>query len=332
MPGHYGLEVVVAIVNYCTAELTIDCLASLAPEIASLSACKVVVADNASPDGSGRAIAAAIAARGWSDWAELIELPRNGGFSYGNNAVIRRHLEGPATARYIWLLNSDTIVKPGALGALINFMNARADVGIAGSALESPDGSLQRCAFRFHSIAGELEMAARSGPISLLLRRWQVASPPERVTRPFDWVSGASLMIRGSLISQAGLMDESYFLYFEETDFCHTARDLGWSCWLVGESSIVHLGGQSTGIHGDDRGPSRRRPQYWFESRRRYFMKHHGRSYAIAADGALALGTLIWQLRALVSRRPSHVPAYFLTDLARNCAAWPSHKKPEKSK
>jgi N-acetylglucosaminyl-diphospho-decaprenol L-rhamnosyltransferase len=311
--------VVVVIVNYCTADLVIDCLRSLSDRRRECPDMVTVVVDNASPDGSGARIAGAIAENDWRAWARLKPMPRNGGFSYGNNGVIRDYLESGNPPDYFWLLNSDTVVRPGALSALLSFMKEKPDAGILGSRLEHPDGTPQHSAFRFHSIAGEFEASVNVGVISKMLRGYQVAPPiPDRV-QPFDWLSGASMLIRRQVLEDAGLFDESYFLYYEETDFCIRAKAAGWHCWYVPESRVVHLVGASTGVTGgSDR--TRRRPSYWFESRRHYYVKHHGRLHGSMADLALAAGTLLWMTRACIERRSSLCPEKFLTDLARHTA------------
>src|SRR6185295_2987702 len=97
----------------------------------------------------------------WSSWATLLPLPANGGFAYGNNAGIRPYLESDDKPDYVLLLNPDTIIRPGGITELVKFMDARADVGIAGSRLEDPDGAPQISAFRFHSIFSEFEHAMR---------------------------------------------------------------------------------------------------------------------------------------------------------------------------
>jgi N-acetylglucosaminyl-diphospho-decaprenol L-rhamnosyltransferase len=311
--------VVVAIVNYCTPELTIDCLRSLAGEIEEFPGSEVVIADNASPDGSGTTIARAIADNGWSRWARVIHSPRNGGFAFGNNLIVNDCLNSPSPPRYLWLLNSDTVVRPGALRALVDFMENHPDVGIAGSRLEDPDGTQQCSAFRFHSIASEFDASVRLGIVSRMLSRWAVAPPLPQRSAPFDWVSGASMLVRFEVFRRAGLLDEAYFLYYEETDFCRKARDLGWTCWFVAESRVVHLVGKSSGVT-ERRNATKRRSSYWFESRRHYFMKNHGRLYSVGTDVALALGTLLWRIRATLSGRPSACPEYFLYDIARHSA------------
>jgi hypothetical protein len=310
-------SVVAVIVNYCTADLVVDCLRSLDVTRGECPGLAAVVADNASPDGSGQRIADAIEANGWQDWARLKPLPRNGGFSYGNNGVIRDCLATPLPPDYFWLLNSDTVVRPGAFGPLLKFMNETPEAGIVGSRLEHMDGTPQHSAFRFHSLAAEFEASVNLGIVSKMFRHRQVAPPIPDAIQRFDWLSGASMLIRREVFEETGLFDEGYFLYYEETDFCIRAAKCGWQCWYVPESRIVHLVGMSTGVTGARDRP-RRRPSYWFESRRRFYAKHYGRLYGSLADLALASGTLIWMTRAAIERRPSLCPEKFLTDLARH--------------
>ena len=312
-------SVAIALVNYCARDLTVDCLRSLEPEVALLPGVEVVVADNASPDGSGAAIAAAIDGNGWSRWARVLALPDNGGFSYGNNAVIRQQLARADAPAYIWLLNTDTIVRPGALRALVEFMEAHPDAGFAGSGLEFPDTTRQCSAFRFHSIGGEFESSVNVGLVTRFMQSWAIAPRLSEQGGRYDWLSGASMLIRTSVFRDAGLMDENYFLYYEETDFCRRSLSHGWTCWYVPQSRVVHLVGKSTGVT-DAASIGKRRARYWFQSRRRYFLKHHGLLYATFADLALAVGTAISMLRHVIDRRPSAVPQHFLWDLARESA------------
>ncbi|MEL7238016.1 MAG: glycosyltransferase, partial [Planctomycetota bacterium] len=150
------MNLLVVIVNYKTAALTADCLASLEPEIARVreqfGPAEVVVTDNASGDGSAEAIESTIASRGYGDWARLMPLPRNGGFAYGNNGAIRPALESDDPPTHILLLNPDTVVRDGAIVELLKFMQANDHVGITGSRLEDPDGTPQRSAFRFPGV------------------------------------------------------------------------------------------------------------------------------------------------------------------------------------
>ena len=247
------MRVLVVIVNYRSASLAIDCLRSLAPEVASLGGAgiaRVVVTDNASGDDSVARLTRAVADNGWAEWASIQPLGRNGGFAYGNNEAIRATLAAADKPDYVLLLNPDTLVRPGAIRALLEFMDAHPDAGIAGSRLEDPDGTPQRSAFRFHTVRGELEAGLRLGFVSKLLHRHVVAPPVPAGEEPVrtDWVAGASMIVRRAVFEQAGLMDEGYFMYFEEVDFCLRAARKGWPCWYVPASRIVHLVGQSSGV------------------------------------------------------------------------------------
>lgn len=301
----------IVIVNYRTADLTIDCLRSLAPEMERHPGDRVFVTDNASGDDSVERIGEAIEAEDMR-WATLMLLEKNGGFAYGNNAAIRRALGDDDPPAYVLLLNPDTIVRGGAIDALRQFMEAHPQVGIAGSRLEWPDGRGQRSARRFPSIAGEFEAMARMGPVSRLLHRACIAPADPRIASPTDWVVGAAMMIRTEVFNDVGLMDEGYFLYFEEVDFCLAARRAGWPCWYVPESRVVHLVGYSTGVTSAEK--RKRCPRFWFESRARYFQKNHGRLTRLLADLAWASGFALHRLRQAFTHSTHTDPPRYLRD------------------
>jgi N-acetylglucosaminyl-diphospho-decaprenol L-rhamnosyltransferase len=274
-----------------------------------------VVTDNASGDDSVARLTRAVADNGWGDWASIEPLARNGGFAYGNNEAIRAALAATDKPEYVLLLNPDTLVRPGAIRALLEFMGAHPHAGIAGSRLEDPDGTPQRSAFRFHTVRSELEAGLRLGVVSSLLRRHIVAPPVPAGEEPVrtDWVAGASRIVRRAVCEQAGLMDEAYFMYFEEVDFCLRAARHGWPCWYVPASRVVHLVGQSSGVT-DVRRANKRRPAYWFDSRRRYFLKNHGRLKTVLADLAWSLGFATFRVRQFLQRKPDSDPARLLRD------------------
>lgn len=266
------MNVLVVIVNYRTPALTFDCLRSLAPEVARVPGTQVIVTDNKSPDDSVEILTRAIADNGWSAWCRLMPLEKNGGFAYGNNEAIKAASLQPDL---IWLLNPDTIVLDGALTELIAFMQTHPGAGIAGGRAVNRDGSVRRSCFRFHTALGELEDALQFGPASKALRRYVVAPDVPDVATRMDWVSGASMMVRREVFEKIGLLDDAYFMYYEETDFCLRAARAGFECWYVPQSRIIHLVGQSSGVTGAKRG-AKRRPKYWFESRARYFKVNYG--------------------------------------------------------
>jgi len=312
-------RVQVAIVNYRTGGLVVDCLRSLVPELAASPGTQVTVVDNCSGDGSADVIAAAIAAEGWSAWAQLVRAPANGGFSYGNNLVVRPTLGTPDSPAFYWLLNPDTHVRPGALRALVDFMQTHPRAGIAGSAFLLGDGQPWPYAFRFPSIWSEMASGLRLSLVGRLLKNRVGLLRMGDVAQQVDWLPGASMLVRREVFEAVGLMDEGYFLYFEETDFSLAARHAGWETWYVPQSVVKHFVGQSTGVSGHH-AALKRRPQYWFDSRRRFWVKNHGRLYAAVTDVVWALAFSTWKLRNLIQRKPAEYPPHFFRDLMCNSA------------
>ncbi|MGB0768281.1 MAG: glycosyltransferase family 2 protein [Phycisphaeraceae bacterium] len=312
------MRLLIVIVNYKTAGLTVDCLASLEAQV-DPSRDRVVVIDNASGDGSHEAIRDAIEGRGWSSWALAEETPGNDGFAAGNNFGIEVGRSQWGRFESTLLLNPDTVVRPGALSTMLGFMADHPDAALLGSRLEHLDGTPQESAFRFPSIFSCFEEGVRFGPISRLLRGRIVAMPVAEAPHRAEWLCGASLMIRDDVFERIGLLDDQYFMYFEETDFCLAARRAGFEAWYVPEARIVHLVGKSSGVTSkhDGDGPARRRPAYWFESRRRYFVKNHGRVGAMLADAAWIVGFGLHRLRQRLMRRPDRDPQHLLADSIR---------------
>lgn len=311
------MNLLIVIVNYRTVVLTVDCLRSLATEVEAMPGTKVVVTDNASGDNSVARLQAALAENGWSGWASVQPLEHNGGFASGNNAAIRPALAAADPPRYVLLLNPDTIILPGALRALVAFMDGRPEVGLAGSHLEEADGTATVSAFRFPTVLGEVEGGLRLGAATKVLARWAVCPPIPTSARAVDWVAGACLIIRREVFEAVGLLDERYFMYFEEVDFCLRARRAGWPCWYVPEARVVHLIGQSSGVTDLAR-PRTRRPAYWFHARRRFFLTHYGRARTVLADLGWASAYATYRARRFLQRKPDADPQWFLLDFVRH--------------
>jgi N-acetylglucosaminyl-diphospho-decaprenol L-rhamnosyltransferase len=317
-------KVLVVIVHYRTSALVTECLRSLDADMRAYGNASAVVIDNQSQDGSAARIGQAIAREGWSDWATLVEAPVNGGFAYGNNQVIGPALKQPEPPDYFWLLNPDTTAYPGAMAALVEFMSVRPRVGLAGSAIEEQRGVLWPFAFRFPSLLSELDGALQLGLVTKLLSRWAILHPMDDRAACVDWVSGASLMVKREVFEAVGLMDQEYFLYYEETDFILHAKRAGWQCWYVPQSRVFHVAGASTGLV--DRPPEPRRlPRYWFESRRRYFIKNHSRAYAMATDLVWIVAHAAWRVRSALQRKRQPDPPHLFGDFLRNSSLVTSH-------
>ena len=301
-------ELLIVIVNYNGLALTLDCLESLEPEMAELPSVRVGVCDNGSRNSEANALAEAIQARGWSEWAALTRLPVNLGFTGGNNAVIRPALERGELPNFVLLLNNDTIVRPGAIRALLEFMKAKPEAGIAGSRLEFPDGTPQISAFRFMGVASEFDRGLALGVVSRMLSRYAVSPPVPEADSPADWVAGASMIIRREVIESVGTLDDDYYTYFDDIDYCNRALKAGWLTWYVPASRVVHLVGQTTGVTAAD-SQRKRRPEYYYQARRRYLTQHLSPLRAAMCDFAFLTGHALNVARCKLTRRSIGAPA-----------------------
>jgi N-acetylglucosaminyl-diphospho-decaprenol L-rhamnosyltransferase len=308
------MKLLVVIVNYRVADLAIDCLHSVAAEIGSVPGTHVAVCENGSGDGSAQRLHDAIHLNGWEAWCSLTALKVNLGFTGGNNAIIRPALNQSNPPQYILLLNADTIVRPNAFAALVAFMDQNPTIGVAGSRLEEPDGTPQRSAFRFQSPLGEFEGNLKLGLMTRLLGKWVVAPPVTDEPIKTDWVSGASMIVRRDVFEDAGVLDEGFFTYFDDIDFCFNAGKAGWPTWYVPASRVVHLVGQSTGVTKKPK----RFPPYLFDARRRHFIKNHGAVYAALADLGMILGLSLWRLRVALTGKEDNGAPHLLWDSIRH--------------
>jgi len=283
----------VVIVNYRTSRLVLACLDSLACDPSNTGRIHVVVVDNDSRDGSVQIIREAVVASGRGAWITVVAADRNGGFASGNNIGIDAARRSLSDLEAIVLLNPDTIARPCSLVRLVDFLAARPEVGIVGASLENGEGQAEPSAHRFPSPLGELEGASAFGPLTRLLRSHVVTPPIRDEAHACDWVSGACLAIRREVLDAIGGLDAGYFLYFEEVDYCRRAKLAGWECWYLPDTTIVHLEGASTGT----KIKHRRRPAYWYASRRRFFAIHYGLAGLLAADALWLLGRASLALR-----------------------------------
>ena len=313
-----GATVLVVTVSYKSAALVVNSLAALEGETREVPGLRVAVVNNSCGMDAAE-IRAAIRQRGWERFVMLLVSPKNGGYAYGNNVAVRAALKARVAPQYFWLLNPDAQACPGATQALITHLDQNPKVGIAGSQLVNPDGSVWPFAFRFPTLISEFERGARLGILTKALQRHvavrQMGESPERV----DWLPGASMLIRRAVFEDCGLMDEGYFLYHEETDFCLQAQKAGWECWYLPASRVMHIAGQSTGVTNRD-GQPKRRPEYVFDSRRRFFVKNHGWPYAVLADLAWSVGFASWRVRFRLQGRSDPDPPHLLWDSLRHSA------------
>ncbi len=255
----YGVRNTLAIivVSYNVRDLLRACLqatyASLAlsPEIAAT----VWVVDNASADGSAEMVAAEF------PQARLIASPQNLGFAGGNNLVLhalgfgdstqqddRKHSPSP-NPQYVLLLNPDAEPIGDAIGQMVRFLREHPGVGGAGAQLQYPDGRFQHAAFAFPGLLQLWFDLFPPRPRRLLDSRLNGRYPRRRYQAgqpfPVDFVLGAALLVRREAIAAVGLLDEGYFMYAEEVDWCWRMRRAGWPLWCVPSARVIHHGGAS---------------------------------------------------------------------------------------
>lgn len=279
-------DVLVVIVCYRATRLTIECLRSLSTEIRALPGTKVAVCENGTGDEAVRQLREAIAAEGWNDWVWLRAIPDNRGFAGGNNVIISEAMRWDNPPRYFLLLNADTIVHPHALRRLLDAIEARPDVGIVGPRLEAPDGQPQVSCFRYHSPLSEFVAAARTRPLTQLLWRHEVAMRPSDEPVEPEWISFACALIRREVVEQIGPLDDGFFLYFEDVDYCRMARRAGWAILYCPQACVLHLVGQSNEVESL-KAQRRRPPRYYYAARARYLAKFYG-------TAGLCLANLLW--------------------------------------
>lgn len=304
------MKLAVVLLNWRTPDMTLRALESTLTALREVDGdWRVLIVDNDSGDGSEEKLRRAVEG---TDRVEVVQSGRNGGFGAGNNFGMRYALSSEPP-EYFYILNSDAFPASNAIRLLAEYLDTHADVGIVGSYIHGEDGEPHVTAFRFPTLQSEIEGSLRLGAVTRALREFEVPLGVPDETRDVDWLAGASMMVRRSVIEEIGFFDESFFLYFEETDLCRRAQQAGYRVVYVRESEVAHIGSASTGMK-----TWTKVPEYWFDSRRHYFLKNHGRAYLAAATAARLGGSALWQLRRRLQRKPDEDPPGFLSGLLRH--------------
>jgi N-acetylglucosaminyl-diphospho-decaprenol L-rhamnosyltransferase len=305
------------IVNYRSAELAVRATNAALRATERLSHAPIFLVDNHSDDGSVESLEHARPLHGWPDRVVIRDSGKNGGYGFGNNVGFRLGMMEKPVPDYFYILNPDAFPDDDAVEELIRFGEAHPDVGIIGSAARGLDGAPHCTAFRFPTIASEFEAACRLGVVSRALSEFSVPLGPDVGEGVVDWVGGMSVLLRREVIERVGMFDEKYFLYFEETDLCKRALSAGFKTACAPRSRIVHIGSAVTGLK-DMTVPY---PTFWYDSRRRYFEKHHGARYLLAADVARLGGELIHRARLAVFPVDRPRKPHFIRDFVRHMVA-----------
>ena len=231
------MDVSIIIVNWNTCDVLRNCLASIYDNTEGFEF-ELIVIDNMSSDNSVSMIKATF------PQVELIENSENRGFAAANN-------QGIATAkgRYILLLNSDTVILDNAISKTINFADNHPDAAVIGCRVLNPDRTLQPTCFVFPSVLNLFlwtTCLSRLFPRNRFFGREHMMWWNRDNVKEVDVVTGCFMLIRHEAIEEIGLLDERYFIYGEETDWCYRFKQAGWKITFTPDADIIHLGRAST--------------------------------------------------------------------------------------
>lgn len=259
----------ISIINYRTADMTLDCVRSVLGDIEGVDA-EVVVVDNLSGDGSAEKIENWIAAQPVGTPVRLVRSETNSGFSGGHN----QGMAAVSAERYL-ILNSDALLRPGCISALLAAADTSPEAGFIAPRIESEDGSAHMSCFRFPNPVSEFIRGATTGPLTRLLRKWDVPLGTDPDPEEIGWASFACILLNGHMLREVGPMDEGYFLYFEDAEYCLRARRAGWRIRFCPEAKVVHFRGGSAPVKALAAARARL-PAYYYSARTRYFFQAYG--------------------------------------------------------
>jgi len=267
------MDLSIIIVNWNTSDLLRQCLNSIYGN-SPLDAFEIIVVDNGSRDGS-----LAMLEENFPS-VILIRNDQNQGFARANNQGL-----SIAKGRYLMLLNSDTIVLPQGLDKLIQTAEAHVEVGVVGPQILNMDGSIQKSWASFPSFFSELIgiNVRRRNPVTTLPRVYDV-----------DWITGACMLVRARTVAEVGMLDDGYFMYSEETDWCFRIKKQDWKIWYLSDAEIYHLGG------GSAKRSSLLQLSLLYQNKIRYFNKFYGPTQATLLRYGLAAAYFIGLIRRIL--------------------------------
>lgn len=286
-------DVSVIIVNWNTPDYLRACLASLYAEPRPCVSYDVWVVDNASSDNSVAMV------REEFPQANVIENTENAGFSRANNKAIKA-----SDGRYVFLLNSDATILPGALDTLVKFADSDPRAGVMGPKVLNPDGSLQYSCRSFPNLWAGFFRNTKLGnlfPNNKHLKQYMLSDLDHSKVSIVGWLSGCAMLIRRSLIDRVGPLDEAFFMYCEDVDMCKRSWDAGCPVMYVPTATVTHAIGKSSDKSYE------KATALLCDSWRIYYIKHFGHRGKLrilaVTFGLWAYKTYRIQKRRAMSRR-----------------------------
>ncbi len=304
-------DVVISIINYRTGDLTLNCVASVLADLREVPEidAAIVVVDNASGDGSAEQIATWLESYAGEIPVDLIRSKTNSGFSGGHN----QGLAARAAGHYL-ILNSDAVLRSGFFKAIMQTASQNPDAGLIAPRLEGDDGVTQNSHFRFHGVTSEMMRAASTGPLSRLFKHREIALGPDPRPQDVEWASFACILLNGAMVAEIGPMDEGYFLYYEDSEYCLRARHRGWPIVLCPEAVAVHFRGGSGPVKSLEKA-RKRLPPYYYRSRARFLCQAHGYGGLITANLFWHLGRGVANLRRFFGKPVPQTAAHEYRDI-----------------
>lgn len=308
-----SLKIIVVTVNYKSSADIIESLPEVTRQIREIGECQYWIVDNDSGDNSVNEIRLAIEANSCEDLVKCLASPVNRGFGAGNNVAFNLAAQESIKPRYFYLLNPDATPITGCIRFLYKYMEENENIAITGGPLYRPNGHLQCGGFRFPSVLGEFESFAQIGFLSKILNAYRIPIDIGTASNPVDWVPGANMIIRSTALDRVGLFDEGYFLYYEELDLCRRIIDVNLKIHILPEARVIHKSGLTTGMGK----PGFRIPNYWYESRFRYFSKNLDLPHQILLHSVSLIGISLQRIKSYLKfRHPD--PPYFFRDYLYN--------------
>lgn len=264
----------VSVISWNTKELINDCLKSITENKVDFPI-SIEVVDNASTDGSIQMI------KDKYSNVKIIENKNNLGFAKAANQAINKD-----DYKYNLILNSDTKLKPDCLQTLVDFMENSKESGAVGPLLLNMDGSIQYSGRKFPSFR-EAALHAFLGifsPQNKASRRYMMMDWDRKHTKEVDWISGAAICLRKEAVSEAGMFDESYYMYVEDMDLCYRLWQQGWKVFLLPEAKVYHHIGQSS------KQQSAKMIKEFQKSIYRFYVKQNQGSYKVYLKYFVAIG------------------------------------------
>ncbi len=289
-------KIVISIINFRTADLTQKCVESVLSDLEGIDG-QIVIVDNNSGDGSADIIQNWIEKQN-IDQTTLVRSPKNLGFSGGHNLAI-----ATCEAEYYLVLNSDALLQPGFLKSVIETADANPKAGFITPILSYQDGTVQTSCFRFHSPASELIRSAKTGFVTRLFSKYHIDLGTEP-TSEIEWASFACILLRTEMFKEIGPMDEGYFLYFEDAEYCLRAGRAGWGIRQDRQAHAIHHRGGSGPVQKFTQA-GKRLPAYYYSSRTRFLYQAHGYFGLLVANICWHLGRGLAAIRYLVGRPTS---------------------------